>query len=72
MVTQGENKMMNINTEKPKLAYSIDEISAQTTLSKPFLRNEIRAGRLKVNRFGSRVLVLGETLQEYLRRGAGK
>jgi excisionase family DNA binding protein len=60
--------MMNATTEKPKLAYSIDEISEQTTLSKPFLRNEIRAGRLKVNRFGSRVLVLAETLQDYLRR----
>ncbi len=57
-----------ISEPRQKLAYSIDEISEQTTLSKPFLRNEIRAGRLKVNRFGSRVLVLAETLQEYLNK----
>lgn len=58
---------MNTITEQPKMAYSVNEISEQTTLSKPFLRNEIRAGRLKVNRFGSRVLVLAENLQAYLR-----
>ncbi len=60
--------MINTNSEqKQKLAFSINEISEQTTLSKPFLRNEVRAGRLKVNRFGSRVLVLAENLQDYLR-----
>ncbi len=64
--------MINAITEKPKLAYSVDEISKQTSLSKPFLRNEIRAGRLKVNRFGSRVLVLADTLQDYLRKENGK
>ncbi len=65
-------KIMNTITNQPKMAYSINEISEQTSLSKPFLRNEIRAGRLKVNRFGSRVLVLAETLQEYLRKENGK
>jgi excisionase family DNA binding protein len=61
--------MMESIAEKNKLAYSVDEIAKLTSLSKPFLRNEIRAGRLKVNRFGSRVLVLAETLHEYLAKG---
>ncbi len=53
---------------KEKMAYSVDEISEQTTLSKAYLRNEIRAGHLKVQRFGRRVLVLNDDLQNYLKR----
>ena len=61
--------MLEAITEKQeKLAYSIEQISEQTTLSKAFLRNEIRANRLKVQRFGRRVLVLNEDLQPYLKR----
>ncbi len=58
-----------ITEPRQKLAYTIDEISEQTSLSKPFLRNEIRAGRLKINRFGSRVLVLAKSLEEFLNNG---
>jgi excisionase family DNA binding protein len=59
-----------ITTESvtPKLAYSVEEISERTTLSKAFLRNEIRAGNLKIQRFGRRVLVLNDDLQAYLKR----
>jgi excisionase family DNA binding protein len=52
-----------------KFAYSVEEISERTSLSKAFLRNEIRAGRLNVKRFGRRVLVLVEDLQNYLNKG---
>jgi excisionase family DNA binding protein len=63
-----ENKlMMPTNITQNKFAYSVEEISEQTTLSKAFLRNEIRAGNLKANRFGRRVLVLSENLQNYLK-----
>ena len=51
---------------KPKMAYSVEEISAQTTLSKAFLRNEIRAGKLKVKRCGRRVLILKDDFMDYL------
>ena len=62
--------MLNTVTEiQEKLAYSVEEISEQTTLSKAFLRSEIRAGRLIVKRFGRRVLVLGEDLRSYLNKG---
>lgn len=49
-----------------KLAYSVEEISQQTTLSKAFLRNEIRAGKLKVKRCGRRVLILKDDFMDYL------
>lgn len=51
---------------REKLAYSVGEISKQTSLSIPFLRTEIRAGNLKAKRFGSRVLILSQDLQAYL------
>ena len=61
--------MMAAVETKEKLAYSVAEISELTTLSKAFLRNEIRAGRLKIRRFGARVCVLNADLQNYLNRG---
>ncbi len=49
-----------------KLTYSVEELSEQTTLSKAFLRNEIRAGKLKVKRCGRRVLILKDDFMNYL------
>lgn len=49
-----------------KLAYSIEEVAQQTSLSKPFLRLEIRRGRLNAKNFGRRVLVLNQDLKNYL------
>ncbi len=60
--------MVQESVTQNKLAYSVEEISAQTTLSKAFVRNEITAGRLKAQHFGRRVLVLNEDLQDYLRK----
>ena len=53
-----------------KFAYSIDEISRQTSLSKAFLRNKIRDGELVATRFGRRVLVLRENLEAWLKTGS--
>lgn len=50
-----------------KLAFSLDEVSAQTSLSVAFLRKEARAGRLTTKKFGARRLVLVEDLQTYLK-----
>jgi excisionase family DNA binding protein len=55
-----------------RLAYSIEEISKKTSLSKAFLRNEVKAGRLVVSRFGRRVLILQENLDAYLKKGSAK
>lgn len=49
-----------------KFAYSVDELSRLSSLSKPFLRNEIRAGSLKVKRCGRRVLILKDDFMDYL------
>jgi len=58
--------MPGITKTKERLAYSVEEISEQTTLSKAFLRNEIRAGNLKVKRCGRRVLILKDDFMNYL------
>ncbi len=63
-----KNTIMQGSVTQNKLAYSVEEISAQTTLSKAFVRNEITAGHLKAQHFGRRVLVLNEDLQNYLRK----
>ncbi len=60
------NKMMQQSVTNNKFAYSVEEISEQTTLSKAFLRNEIRAGKLKVKRCGRRVLILKDDFMNYL------
>ena len=58
--------LTNVAETSEKLAYSVEEISAQTSLSKAFLRNEIRAERLKAKLVGRRVLILKDDLQTYL------
>ena len=55
-----------IELQSGKIAYSVDELSDRTSLSKPFLRNEIRSGRLKAKKVGRRVLVMNQDLDEYL------
>ena len=53
-----------------RIAYSVDEISEMTTLSRAFLRNEIRANRLNATKFGRRVLIMKDDLQAYLEKGS--
>lgn len=55
---------------KDKLAYSVEETSERTSLSKAFLRLEIKRGKLKIKRFGRRVLVLEQDLKEYMASGS--
>ncbi|HMS41118.1 MAG TPA: helix-turn-helix domain-containing protein [Pyrinomonadaceae bacterium] len=65
--------MVNFNSDvinPQKLAYSVDEISKQTSLSKAFLRLEIKRGKLKVKRFGRRIIVCQANLREYLENGS--
>ncbi len=62
--------MLNSNIEKTKMAFTVEEIAEQTTLSKAFLRLEIKRGKLKVKRFGRRVVVLYEDLRNYIDNGS--
>jgi excisionase family DNA binding protein len=52
-----------------RLAYSVDECAALTSISKAMLRKEIKAGRLKVKRAGRRVLILKDDFMNYLNEG---
>lgn len=63
------NEMETLPT-LPRLAWGLGEVSNATGLSVPFLRAEVRAGRLPVRRFGRRVLVRDEDLKTYLARGS--
>ncbi len=53
-----------------RIAWSLADISELTGLSIGYLRNEVRAARLPVRKFGRRVLVLDEDLRRYLNEGS--
>jgi excisionase family DNA binding protein len=53
-----------------RMAWGLGEVAEFTGLSLAFLRNEVRAGRLPVRRFGRRVLVRDEDLRSYLDKGS--
>lgn len=55
-----------------RLAWGLSEVSQATGLSVPFLRSEVRAGRLPVRRFGRRVLVRDDDLKTYLSNGSDR
>ncbi|MGI8555495.1 MAG: hypothetical protein ACR2LT_03960 [Pyrinomonadaceae bacterium] len=61
--------MIEKNTGTSKHAYSIKEVSAETTLSVPFVRLEIKRGNLQAGKFGKRVLITAENLSRYLNKG---
>jgi excisionase family DNA binding protein len=53
-----------------RMAWGLGEVAEFTGLSLAFIRNEVRAGRLPVRRFGRRVLVRDEDLRSYLEKGS--
>ena len=54
-------------TEAPaRRTLSLPEIAATMGVSREFLRLEVGRGRLRAKRFGKRLLVLAEDLDEYL------
>ena len=61
---------MQISVTEQRIAWSLADISKQTGLSLGFLRNEVRAERLPIRKFGRRVLVLDEDLRAYVTRGS--
>jgi excisionase family DNA binding protein len=61
---------MESYTTSQRMAWGLSEIADFTGLSLAFLRKEVRAGNLRVRRFGRRVLVRDEDLRTYLDRGS--
>jgi len=64
--------MENIGTLKElrfeRQAYSLGELASAYGVSVPFLRLETKRGKLKVLRFGRRVVVTKQALEQYLRQ----
>ena len=56
----------------PQRCCSLTEVCQQLGISKGLLRQEIKAGRLRVAIVGRRVLVPVEALDEWLRKAMGK
>jgi excisionase family DNA binding protein len=61
--------MIGIAETTTAIAISVEQASRASSLSKPFLRNEIRAGKLRIVRPGNsrRVLILMSDFLEYLK-----
>ena len=55
-----------MQTVTDKKAYSVQELALLYSLSRGFLRGEIRQGKLRVRRFGRRVLILKEDWECYV------
>ena len=56
--------MTELMTEK--LAYSIEELAALSTLSAPKIRKDIRNGKLESKKKGSRRIILRDEAMRYL------
>jgi excisionase family DNA binding protein len=57
-------------TASNKLGYTVEEVSEQSSLSKAFLRQKIREGKLKATYFGRRVVILRDDLEAFLKKGS--
>lgn len=55
-----------IENKIEKLTYSLEEVSLATSLSVPKLRKDIRNGKLKQIKIGSRCLIAVDELKRYL------
>jgi len=56
----------NLETRCPKLGWTFDELARSLSVSVPFLRLEVRRGRLKAARLGRRVVLLDVEVRRYL------
>lgn len=61
--------MSEINKGNIRRAYSIKEVAEVSSLSVPFVRLEIKRGKLRSGKFGRRVLITAENLTRYLNEG---
>jgi hypothetical protein len=57
---------MDQENECPKLGWTLEELARSLSLSVPFLRLEVKRGRLKAAHLGRRVVLLDRDVQRYL------
>jgi excisionase family DNA binding protein len=50
----------------PKLGWTLDELARSLSVSVPFIRLEVKRGRLKAAHLGRRVVVLDTEVRRYL------
>ena len=50
----------------PKLGWTLDELARSLSVSVPFLRLELKRGRLKAAHLGRRVVILDTEVRRYL------
>ncbi len=55
----------------PKLGWTLDELARSLSVSVPFLRLELKRGRLKAAHLGRRVVVLDSEVRRYLAEASG-
>jgi excisionase family DNA binding protein len=53
--------------QAPKLGWALEELARSLSVSVPFLRLEVKRGRLKAAHLGRRVVVLDDELHRYLK-----
>jgi excisionase family DNA binding protein len=57
-------------TGTPKLGWTFEELARSLSVSVPFLRLEVKRGRLKAAHLGRRVVVLDAEVHRYLTRAS--
>lgn len=55
----------------PKLGWTLEELAHSLSVSVPFLRLEVKRGRLMAAHLGRRVVVLDTEVRRYLAEAAG-
>jgi excisionase family DNA binding protein len=58
--------MQNENNSTPKLGWTLEELARSLSVSVPFLRLEIKRGRLRAAHLGRRIVVLDSEVRRYL------
>ena len=58
--------MKQNNNSAPKLGWTVEELARSLSVSVPFLRLEIKRGRLRAVHLGRRVVLFDKDVQRYL------
>jgi len=68
-VVQVSSQAQSADSERlstPKLGWTLDELARSLGVSVPFIRLEVKRGRLKAAHLGRRVVVLDTEVRRYL------
>jgi len=63
--------MSQLNSTE-RLSWRLNQLAKASGLSVPFLRNEVKAGRLKIRRIGKAIIVLDADARQFLSGESGE